>query len=132
MAQVSMAHLANQLSQLGRDLDEQVTLLGQLEDAAVTAEGTYRHYKELYEDAMAAVMLRSSQSSEGLRKAEARLQCIEPRILMEDANRDWDKKKAILRTQHASLQALHRRIELGRSLLSREKALVGLELSGIS
>ena len=102
-----------------------------MEDAAVTAEGSYRHYKEMLEDAMAAAFLNAEGSVEQ-RKARARLQCIEARVLMEQANLDWDKKKAALRTQYASLQALHRRIEVGRSLLSREKALVGLELSGIS
>lgn len=128
---VEMGLLARQLSELGRDLSAEVEVLGQMEDAAVTAEGSYRHYKEMLEDAMAAAFLRA-EGSVDQRKAQARLQCVEARALMEQANLDWDKKKAALRTQHASLQALHRRIEIGRSLLSREKALVGLELSGIS
>lgn len=126
-----MNFLARQLSQLGRDLESEIAVLGQMEDDTVTAEGTYRHYKELYEDALAQVLMRSKASSAESRKAEARLACVENRQIMEQANQDWDHKRAALRTQHASLQALHRRCEIGRSLLSREKALVGLELSGI-
>lgn len=129
---VEMAFLANQLSQLGRDLQDEIGVLGQMEDDTVTAEGAYRHYKELYEDAVAQVLLRSKASSAESRKAEARLACTENRQMMEQANLEWDRKRAALRTQHASLSALHRRVEIGRSLLSREKALVGLELSGIS
>lgn len=126
-----MSLLANQLSQLGRDLQDEITTLGEMEDAAVTAEGTYRHYKELYEDALARMLLQSRGSSAESRKAEARLACFADRQLMEKANLDWDKKKGVLRTQYASISALHRRIEIGRSLLSREKALVGLAYSGV-
>lgn len=129
---VEMGLLANQLSQLGRDLSQEIEILGQLEDETVTAEGNYRHCKECYELAMAAAMLQSRQSNAESRKAEAKLACTQEQAVMEQANLAWDRKKAELRTQHASLQALHRRIELGRSLLSREKALVGLEISGIS
>lgn len=132
MMAVEMALLANNLSQLGRDLQDEINILGRMEDDTVTAEGAYRHFKELYEDALARAILGSRQGSAESRKAEARLACVEDRQLMEHANLAWDKKKAELRTQHASLQALHRRCEIGRSLLSREKALVGLELSGIS
>lgn len=128
---VEMALLARQLSDLGRDLQDEIATLADMELAAVQAEADFRHYKEKHEDALASALLQSRLGNAESRKAEARLQCVESRALMEKANADWDRNKAVLRTQHASLQALHRRIELGRSLLSREKALVGLEMSGI-
>jgi len=130
MGQLDLNLLARQLSQLGRDLESEITVLGEMEDATVTAEGTYRHYQELYDDAQAAALLRSKLSSEGSRKAEARLACIEERQVMEQALLDWRKKQAALRTQHANIQAVHRRIEIGRSLLSREKIQATLELEG--
>lgn len=126
-----MGLLARQLSQLGRDLDDEITILGEMEDAVVSAEGVYREYKEAYEDAQAEALLRSQQKSAETRKAEARLACIEERKDMENANLIWDKKRAALRTQYQNLRALHDRIEIGRSLLSREKTLIGLEMSGI-
>lgn len=124
--------LARQLSQLGRDLDDEITILGEMEDAAVSAEGVYREYKEAYEDALAAAMLGSKRGSAESRKAEARLACRPERQDMEQANLIWDKKRAKLRTQYQNLRAIHDRIEIGRSLLSREKTLMGLEMSGIS
>ena len=82
MGQLDMNLLARQLSQLGRDLEAEIAILGQMEDAAVTAEGTFRHYKELHEDALASALLQSKQSSAESRKAEARLACREERQLM--------------------------------------------------
>lgn len=132
MGKVDLALLANQLSKLGNDLDGEIDILGEMEDSTVTAEGTFRHYKEAFEDALAAATLQSRQSNAESRKAEARLACLEERALMEQANLDWDKKRAALRTQYQNIKALTVRIEIGRSLLSREKTLVGLEMSGIS
>jgi hypothetical protein len=129
---VEMALLANQLSQLGRDLQTEITLLGEMEEAAVEAEGQYRELDAAHEDELARAFLRARGSNAEARKAEARLECIPSRKMAEQAMLNWNQKKAALRTQHASLQALHRRIEVGRSLLSREKSLIGLELSGIS
>ena len=122
--------LARQLAQLGRDLQDEVTDLGELEEQAVDAEGRFRHLDALYEDALAGAVLHSSQGSADSRKAEARLQCITPRETMMDANTEWNRAKAAVRTQQASLQALHKRIEIGRSLLSREKALISLAGTG--
>ena len=129
---VEMALLANQLSQLGRDLQLEITLLGEMEEAAVEAEGQYRSLDAAHEDDLARAFLRARGTNAEARKAEARLDCIQSRLIADQANLDWNRKKAQLRTQHANISALHRRIEVGRSLLSREKALVGLELSGIS
>jgi hypothetical protein len=132
MASIEMGLLARQLSQLGQDLESEVAILGEMEDLTVTAEGAYRHYQELYDDAQAAALLKSRQGSAESRKAEARLACIEERQVMEQALLDWRKKQGALRTQNANIQAVHRRIEIGRSLLSREKAQFSLEQSGIA
>ena len=121
--------LARQLAQLGRDLQEEVILLGELEEQAVDAEGEYRHRDALYEDTLASHLLKSLYSNAEARKADARLQCTGPRAEMHSAYMNWSKAKARVRTQQASLTALHKRCEIGRSLLSREKAL--LSLSGI-
>lgn len=117
--------LARQLGDLGRDLDKQVTILGELEEDAVEAEGEFRKLGEEYEDALARVFM-ASPGSIDQRKAQARLECVPERIKMQQAAIDWNRLKAEVRTQQASLQALHRRIEIGRSLLSREKALISL------
>jgi hypothetical protein len=123
-----MGLLARQLSQLGRDLEDEIAILGEMELAAVEAEGKYRHYKELHEDALAGVMLKSRQGSAESRKAEARVSCIDSRIEMEQANISLDRAKALLRVKYASISALGRRIDIGRSLLSREKALMSSEM----
>ena len=121
--------LAQQLARLGKDLQDEVIILGELEEQAVDAEGEYRHRDALYEDTLASCLLRSLHGSAEARKADARLQCIGPRAEMQQAYQEWGKAKGRLRTQQANLTALHKRVEIGRSLLSREKAL--LSLSGI-
>jgi hypothetical protein len=118
--------LARQLAQLGRDLQDEVAALADFEEQAVNAEGKYRTYDALYEDALASCLLRSGQGNSEARKAEARLQCIDPRLVMQQAYTEWGHAKAAVRSQQANLTALHKRIEIGRSLLSREKALIGL------
>lgn len=122
--------LARQLSQLGRDLQEEVTELADLEEQSVDAEGKYRTYDALYEDALASCLLRSGQGSAEARKAEARLQCIDPRLIAQQAYTEWGHAKARVRSQQANLTALHKRVEIGRSLLSREKALISLAGTG--
>ena len=123
--------LARQLAQLGRDLDEEVKILGELEEEAADAGGEYQHRNDLYEDTLASCLLKSGQSNAESRKAEARLQCIAPRAEMRIAQKNWEKAKAAVRTQEKNLTALHKRIDIGRSLLSREKALIGLSNSGV-
>jgi len=128
---VSAETLARQLAAMGRDLEIQVTVLGKYEDEAVEAEGKYRLKDALYEDMLASGMLRSDQRNAETRKAEARLDCIPERDAMQQAYTDWGRAKAKVRMQQASLSALHKRIEIGRSLLSRERALLGLSGSGV-
>lgn len=120
--------LVRQLSQLGRDLSDEVVRLGDLEDAAVTAEGEYRRLDEEHEDAVASAFLAAEGTAE-VRRSAARLKAVPSRLIAQEAWLEWNRLRARLRTQQASLQALHRRCEIGRSLLSREKSL--LSLSGI-
>lgn len=117
--------LASQLATLGRDLQDEVKILGRLEESCVDAEGNYRYLQEQYEDEVARAFIRLSGAVEA-RKMSARLECIPAREKAGEAYVTWGKLKGQLRTQQASLQALHRRIEVGRSLLSREKALITL------
>lgn len=117
--------LSRQLAQLGRDLDTEVKYLGQLDDAAVEAEGEYRRLDEEHGDRIAQEFLNADGAVE-TRKMTARLKAVPARLLAQDAWLEWNRAKAKLRTQQASIQALHRRIEIGRSMLSREKALISL------
>lgn len=118
--------LAGQLGQLGLDLDQFVTAAGVMDEASVDAEATYRRLQGEHEDDLAR-SYKKAQGGVEARKVDARLECIESRLTAELAYTEWQRKKARLRTQQASISALHRRIEIGRSLLSREKALMVLE-----
>jgi hypothetical protein len=120
--------LVNQLAQLGRDLSAEVAVLGTLEDLAVENEGRYRKLDEEHEDAVATAFLAAEGSAE-VRRNAARLKAVPSRLFAEDAWMEWKRACAKLRTQQANIQALHRRVEIGRSMLSREKAL--LSLSGV-
>jgi hypothetical protein len=122
------AVLVEQLSKLGRDLDEYVVHLGVLEETCVDAECDYRKMDEEYSDRLDEGFLAVSGSVE-VRKAQARQKAIPARLVKEDAYRDWQRAKAKVRTQVASINALHRRVEIGRSMLSREKTLMDLDRS---
>lgn len=121
--------LVRQLAQLGRDLSDEVERLGEMEEDGVDAEGRYRYLDALYEDAIARSLLDSEQRSAESRKAEARLNCIKEREAAQEANLEMSRAKARTRTQQANLSAIGKRIEVGRSLLARERSL--LSLSGI-
>lgn len=117
--------LTQQLSQLGRDLDTEVNYLGVLDLAAVEAEGEFRRLDEEHGDRVAEEFLKADGAVE-TRKMIARLKAVPARLIAQDAWLDWNRSKAKLRTQQASIAALHRRVEIGRSMLSREKALISL------
>lgn len=121
--------LVSQLGQLGRDLDDEVTRLGQLEETSVDAECDYRSLDEEYGDRTAEAFLAAEGAVE-TRKASARLKAVPARLIREDAYREWQHAKARVRTQQASIQALHRRVEIGRSMLSREKTLMSISEIG--
>jgi hypothetical protein len=118
--------LAEQLAQLGKDLTEEAAELGRMEERCVDAEAAYRLLQEQLEDTLASAYLRASGTNAEARKAEARLVAADQRVAAEVAWKAWNILRAKVRTQQASLQVLHRRAEIGRSLLSREKVLISL------
>lgn len=117
--------LATQLAQLGRDLDREVSILGVLDEAAVDAEAEYRRLDGEHGDRVAQEFLNADGTVDA-KKMIARLKAVPARLTAEDAWLEWSRAKARLRTQQASIQALHRRVEIGRSMLSREKALMSI------
>jgi hypothetical protein len=122
--------LAQQLAQLGRDLQSYTAILGNLEEQAVEAEGFYRRLDEEHQDRVAQEFLNGTGAVES-RKMQARLKAVPARLIAEDAWLEWRRAGAKLKTQQASLNALNRRIDIGRSLLSRERALLSLQGSGV-
>jgi hypothetical protein len=120
--------LARQLGQLGRDLEESVETLAGLELESVEAEGRFRTRENAFGDALDRAFLDADGGVEA-RKATARLVTGSYRLDLHVASLDWSRAKAAVRCQQASLTALHKRIEIGRSLLSREKALLTLDPS---
>jgi hypothetical protein len=122
--------LAQQLAQLGRDLQQEVRYLGELDEAVVEAEGSYRRLDEEHQDRVAQEFLNGEGAVES-RKMQARLKAVPARLIADDAWLEWNRTRAKLRTQQASLNALNRRIDIGRSLLSRERALLSLSGSGV-
>jgi hypothetical protein len=122
--------LANQLAALGRDLQSEVIILGGLEEYSVDCEGEYRRLETEYEDQLDRALLAAEGTME-LRKAAARIKCSPAKIIMLDAGLDWSRAKGKIRTQNANLTALRSRIDIGRSLLSRERALLSLTSSGV-
>lgn len=121
--------LVRQLGQLGRDLDEEVSHLGELEEEAANAEGHFRKLESAYDDCIDRAFL-DAQGNVDMRKAQSRLTCTEERTVKQEANIEWNKAKGRVFTQNANLNAIRTRIDIGRSLLSREKALLSLAGTG--
>lgn len=117
--------LAKQLAQLGLDLSEEVEHLGDLEEGAADAEGHFRKLESVYDDCVDRAFL-DAQGTEATRKAEAKLACRTERTAKQEANVEWNKAKGRVFTQNANLNAIRTRIDIGRSLLSREKSLLSL------
>jgi hypothetical protein len=122
--------LAQQLAQLGRDLQQEVRYLGELDEATVEAEGFYRRLDEEHQDRVAQEFLNGDGTVDS-RKMQARLKAVPARLVADDAWLEWNRTRAKLRTQQASLNALNRRIDIGRSLLARERSLLSLSSSGV-
>lgn len=125
MPAVDAELLAQQLAALGRDLTAEVHVLGLLEESAVDAEAEHRKLAEEYEDAYSRAYVKAEGSVE-MRKSLARLEVIEERIVAQEAKHQADKARSYVRTQQANLNVLHKRVDIGRSLLSRERALMSL------
>jgi hypothetical protein len=118
--------LLRQLGGLGIQLSEAVNKLADM-DVLATGNGiAYQTAREEYEDQLAEAFRRSNGSSVDARKADARLQCRDARKLAEEASAAWERSKSRLRSQQAVVRTITTRIEVGRSLLSHEKALMNL------
>lgn len=111
MSEVSGETVIKQLGQLGRALDEEISALSKLEVAAVEAEGAYKaEFARQFRDATGPVEDRKQAA-----------------IAATDTQwRTWGKAVAAVRIQRESLKALHARIDIGRTMASREKALAAL------
>ena len=103
--------IINQLGQLGRDLDTEVGNLGKYEEAAVDAEGEFRKaYAEAFKDATGTLEDRKQAAI----------------AATQDEWRTWGLATAVVRRQRENLRALHARIDIGRTMASRDKALASL------
>ncbi len=118
--------LLSQLAELGRQLDKEVDHMGELDMLATGLGCEYQRLREEHEDACAETFLGLADGGVEAKKMAARLKCIPSRIIAQDANLQWELAKSRLRTQQAAVRAITTRIEIGRSLLSHEKALMGL------
>lgn len=100
-----------QLGQLGLDLLKEVDLYGDLEVEAVDTEGDYRAaFAKVYKDSLGNMEERKQAA-----------------IAATDAEwRTWGKALAAVKRQRESLRALHARVDIGRTMASRDKALVSL------
>lgn len=115
--------LAKQLGELGRQLDDATVELARLDILATAAAVDATNAKETYEDCLADAFLAATGSVD-VRKASARLSCKSRRIDAHNATTTWEYAKADVRNQQAMVRAINSRIDIGRSLLSREKSLV--------
>src|ERR1700722_9408256 len=118
--------LLSQLAELGRQLDREVEKLGELDLLAPGLGCGYQVLREEHEDDCADSFLGMREGGVEAKKMAARLKCVPSRLIAQDASLEWEKAKSRLRTQQAAVRALTTRIEIGRSLLSHEKALMGL------
>lgn len=118
--------LLSQLAELGRHLDREVDKLGEYDMIATGLGCEYQRLREEHEDELAESFLSSLASGVEARKMESRLRCVPSRLEAQKVSLAWEKSKSELRTQQAAVRALTTRIEIGRSLLSHEKALMGL------
>lgn len=108
--------IAEQLGQLGVDLDKAVKHMGELEDIAVDSEGDFK--------AKYSKVFRESAGSIKDREQIAFTEC-------ETEWRIWGKAAAAVRLQKEHIRALHARIDVGRTLASNVRAEVGLARTGI-
>lgn len=103
--------IIRQLGQLGRDLDTEIGRLAEYEAMAVEAEGEFRRaYAEAFKDATGTLEDRKQQAILATAKEW----------------REWGLAAAVVRRQRESIKALHARVDIGRTMASREKALAAL------
>ena len=111
------AVIAQQLGQLGVDLDQAVKKLGELETTAIDAEATYK--------AKFSRMFREGVGSVEDRKQQAVAEC-------EQEWRNWSLAASAVHIQKEHIKALHARIDVGRTLASTARAAASLAGSGIT
>ncbi len=109
------ARIIANLGQLGRDLSSEIGRLAQLEETAVTAEGAFRaEYARQYN------------------KADGNMETCKQQAIEQTHDQwlEWQRAALLVRVQRESLKALHARIDIGRTMASREKALASLAGNG--
>ena len=89
------------------------------------AEGELRRLDEEHGDTFAQEFLHA-EGTVDTRKNIARIKAIPARLIAQDAWLEWSKTKARVRKQQANINAIHKRIDVGRSMLARERALMSL------
>ena len=103
--------IVRQLGQLGRDMTTEIDRLAEYESLAVDAEGEFRKaYAQAFAGADGTLEDRKQQAILATGKQW----------------REWGLAAAVVRRQRESLKALHARIDIGRTMASREKALAAL------
>lgn len=117
--------LAAQLAQLGKQLDEATSVLADFDVLATGAGIEFQRRKEVLEDALAHAFQAVTGAVE-TRKTVARLHCTGEQKDAHEAYATWERAKCQVRNQQAAVRAINARIDIGRSLLSREKSLLSL------
>lgn len=117
--------LARQLGDLGRQLEDATVKLAELDVLATAKSILAANAKEEYEDHLASAF-RACEGGVEARKAEARMRCIPARKEAQEAAGEAERAKSAVRNQQAAIRTLTVRIDIGRSLLSREKSLMAV------
>lgn len=117
--------LAKQLGDLGRQLEDATKELARLDILATGAGIKAASVKAGYEDHLAQAFL-DADGPVDIRKATARLCCTSYRIDAQTAAADWERAKTDVSNQQAVVRMINARIDVGRSLLSREKSLAAV------
>jgi hypothetical protein len=108
--------IAHQLGELGRELDQAVRSLAELEESAVDDEGNFK--------VAFARAFREGTGSVEDRKQQAIEEC-------DQLWRIWGKAAAAVRMQKEHVKALHARIDVGRTLASTVRAELSLVHAGV-
>lgn len=117
--------LLQQLGELGRQLDQATEDMAELDVVATGAAVHYAELKEEYEDTVAREFLDCEGSIEA-KKMQARLNARAVRKIAEQAHLEAEMAKSSLRNQRDAVKALQSRIDVGRSLISHQKTMMGL------
>lgn len=117
--------LARQLGDLGRQLEDATVKLAELDVLATGAAVEAARLREEYEDRLAEGF-RDAEGAVEAKKTLARLKACPARIIAQEASAEAERAKSAVRNQQAAIRTLTVRIDIGRSLLSREKTLMAV------